>query len=82
MKADTFTRRFANDIAATSSPYENEEHCRLLGWLEEFEGPCTEERGHALAVHLGTALEGYMGIERGILTAAFLAEYLERQRCS
>jgi hypothetical protein len=43
--------------------------------------PLRTVRGQILAEHLGTALESYMGIERGILTAAFLAEYLERRRC-
>jgi len=80
MKSDTFTKRFANNVAATSLPYEDGEHMRLLEWLEEFEGPCSEARGHILAERLGTVLESYMGIERGILTAAFLAEYLERRR--
>jgi len=60
--------------------HEDGEHIRLLEWLEEFEGPCSEVRGHILAERLGTALESYMGIERGILTAAFLAEYLEKRR--
>jgi len=80
MKADTFTKRFANNVAATALAYENGDHIRLLEWLEEFNGPCSEARGHILAECLGTALESYMGIERGILTAAFLAEYLQRRR--
>ena len=81
MKVDTFTKRFAHNIAASPAD-ENGRHIRLLEWLEEFDGPCSEARGHLLATRLGTALESFMGIEREILTAALLAEYLERQRGS
>ena len=79
MKSDTFTKRFANELAATSLPCEPGQPIQVLEWLEEFNGPCSEARGHVLAERLGTVLESYMGIERGILTAAFLAEYSERR---
>lgn len=77
MKADTLAKRFASEVAASD---DSGEYMRLLQWLEEFDGPCLEARVHILAERLGTALESHMGIERGILTAAFLAEYLERSR--
>jgi hypothetical protein len=78
-KVDTFTKRFANNLAATSLAHESGEYIRVLEWLEEFDGPCSEARGYFLASRLGAALESYMGIDREILTAALLAEYLERQ---
>jgi hypothetical protein len=61
----------------TSTPSPNGRATRLMAWLEEFDGPCSEAWGRTLARQLGDALESYMGIDREILTAAFLAEHRE-----
>jgi hypothetical protein len=76
---DYFSKRSAMKSAATVIGFSDAEHAEILEWYDEFDGPCSESRRSVLASKLGGALEGYMDIEREILSCALLADYRRRQ---
>jgi hypothetical protein len=56
------------------------EEAQILEWFAEFEGPCTTSRQVVLATQLSQALEGFMGIDKELLSQAFLNEHRRKIR--
>ena len=50
------------------------EEAQILEWFAELDGPCSQSRQVVLATHLSDALEGFMGIDKDLLSQAFLIE--------
>jgi hypothetical protein len=57
------------------------EEAQILEWFAELEGPCTTSRQVVLATQLSHALEGFMGIDKELLSQAFfLNEHRRKTR--
>jgi hypothetical protein len=56
------------------------EEAQILEWFAELEGPCTTSRQVVLATQLSHALEGFMGIDKELLSQAFLNEHRRKIR--
>jgi hypothetical protein len=54
------------------------EEAQILEWFAELDGPCSTSRQVVLAAQLSHALEGFMGIDKELLTQAFLLEQRKR----
>ena len=54
------------------------EEAQILEWFAEWEGPCSTSRQMVLAAQLSDALEGFMGIDKELLSQAFLIEQQKR----
>jgi hypothetical protein len=54
----------------------------IAEWIGEFEANDSNMRGSALASQLGEALESYLGIDKDILTHAFLRTIHDQEQPS
>ena len=54
------------------------EEAQILEWIAELEGPCSSSRQVVLATQLSHALEGFMGIDKELLTHSFLLAQTQR----
>lgn len=51
---------------------------QILEWFAELKAPCPRSRQLVLAAQLSDALEGFMGIDKELLSQAFLLEHRKR----